>query len=90
MIGVPPSYPVYPINGDMIGCFITPGVDSQYTYPVELVEEVHKLVGEYMVDVEFKVEDKQSILKEVYEMTEKRFKVIEYMLKTRDWASLCL
>src|SRR5688500_9433304 len=34
VIGVPPTYPVTPIAGAMISCFLTPDTEtSQYTYP---------------------------------------------------------
>lgn len=88
LIGVPPSYPVYPLNGDMVGCFITPSIESQYTFPKELEEDIERLVGEYMVDVEFRIDDKESICDEVYEMTEKRFKVINYLIENREWEFL--
>ncbi len=51
VIGVPPTYPVTPLRGSLVSCFLTPGSQSQFTYPNELRSEVQKLVGDYMVDV---------------------------------------
>lgn len=85
LVGVPPSYPVFPVKGNLVGCFITPTTNSKYTYPTELAGEIKKLVGEYIIDVEFRLENKKEILKKIYEMTEKRFEVIKYLLINRDW-----
>jgi hypothetical protein len=51
IIGVPPTYPVKPLRGSLISCFLTPGSQSQFTYPHDLRPEVQRLVGDYMVDL---------------------------------------
>jgi len=87
VIGVPPTYPVNEVNGVMISCFLTPDTKtSQYTYPPELKDEIEGLVGNYMVDVEgFRTDDKDRLLREIEEMTQKRFRVAERLLETRPW-----
>jgi predicted AlkP superfamily phosphohydrolase/phosphomutase len=87
VIGVPPTYPVTPVNGVMISCFLTPDTErSQYTYPAELKEEIEELVGRYMVDVDdFRTSDKERLLADIEEMTEKRFQVAEHLLATKPW-----
>jgi predicted AlkP superfamily phosphohydrolase/phosphomutase len=87
VIGVPPSYPVTALNGVMISCFLTPDTQrSQYTYPADLKQEIEGLVGSYMVDVDdFRTPDKERILADIEEMTEKRFRVAEHLLETRPW-----
>ena len=86
IIGVPPSYPVKPVRGSLISCFLTPGSQSQFTYPSELRPEVQKLVGDYMVDVQgFRTNKKRWLLSQIYEMTTKRFTVAKHLLKTRPW-----
>ncbi len=87
VIGVPPSYPVTALNGVMISCFLTPDTQrSQYTYPAELKQEIEGLVGTYMVDVDdFRTWDKERLLTDIEEMTEKRFRVAEHLLETRPW-----
>jgi len=32
-LGVPGTFPPRPVNGVMVGCFLTPGTASNYTYP---------------------------------------------------------
>ncbi len=86
VIGVPPTYPLKPLNGSAISCFLTPSTKSQYTYPNNLRNEVEGLVGEYMVDVSnFRTEDKDWLLGQIYQMTDKRFKVANHWIRTKPW-----
>jgi ATP sulfurylase len=86
LVGVPQTYPVKPTNGYVITSFLTPSTQSQYTYPADLKGEIEEWVGEYMLDVDnFRTEDKDNLLRDIYEMTEKRFKVIGHMLREKEW-----
>ena len=85
LVGVPPSYPPFPVEGWLVGGFITPDTNRNYTYPEGLAQEIKELVGEYQVDVEFRIEDKRSLVKDLFEMTEKHFEVIKHLMRTRDW-----
>lgn len=85
VIGVPPTYPPKPVNGYLISCFLTPTTEKNYTYPKELKREIQEQVGEYLVDVVFRTEEKDRLLKQLYEMTEKRFRVIEYLMTHKPW-----
>lgn len=86
VVGVPQTYPVKPVNGHMISCFLTPSIESEYTYPAELKQEVADLVGEYMIDVpNFRTENKEWLLRQIYEMTEKRFRVVRYLMRRKPW-----
>ena len=85
VIAVPPGYPPKPLNGWSVSCFMTPTTKLPYTYPAELKDEIEGLVGEYIPDVIFRIEDRDAVLKELYTMTERRFKVVRHMLKTKPW-----
>ncbi|MGH3034385.1 MAG: alkaline phosphatase family protein, partial [Gaiellaceae bacterium] len=87
VLGVPQTYPVSRVNGVMISCFLTPDTErSQYTYPAELKGEIEGLVGHYMVDVAgFRTNEKERLLEQIEEMTDKRFRVAEHLLETRPW-----
>lgn len=86
LIGVPPSYPPKPVNGHLISCFMTPDATSQYTHPPSLKAEVEKLVGEYLFDAdEFRTDDKERLLKQIYLMTEKRFTVAKHLMQEKPW-----
>lgn len=86
LVGVPQTYPPRKINGHLVSCFLTPSVKSEYTYPHDLRYEIEKNIGEYIPDVkEFRTEDRDFILKQIYEATEVRFKTFRYLLKTKEW-----
>ena len=87
VLGVPQTYPPSRVKGEMVSCFLTPDTrTSRYTYPPELKDEIEQLVGHYMVDVEnFRSDDKDRLLDQIEEMTEKRFRLAEHLLETRPW-----
>ncbi len=85
IVGLPPTYPPPKLKGYLISDFITPDSSVDYTYPLELKKEIEKLVGEYIFDVPFRREDKDAVKEGVWEMTEKRFEVIKYLLTEKDW-----
>jgi len=85
VVGIPPSYPPRPVNGWLVSCFMTPSTEKDYTYPTELKNEIEATVGDYPLDVEFRTEDKDTMLKQLWEMTEKHFKVIEHLMRSKPW-----
>ena len=87
VLGVPQTYPPSRVKGEMVSCFLTPDTrTSRYTYPPELKDEIEQLVGHYLVDVEnFRSDDKDRLLDQIEEMTEKRFRLAEHLLETRPW-----
>jgi predicted AlkP superfamily phosphohydrolase/phosphomutase len=86
LIGVPQTYPPKPVNGHMVTCFLTPSDKVQYTYPPPFKTEVEQLVGKYQFDVEgFRSEDKQAILRQIYEMTDKRFALAGHTIRSKPW-----
>jgi predicted AlkP superfamily phosphohydrolase/phosphomutase len=86
VVGVPGTYPPRPLNGVMVSCFLTPSLESQYTYPPLLRREVEQVVGEYLFDcTNFRTEDKDDLLRQVYEMTDRRFRLADHLLRTKPW-----
>lgn len=85
IIGLPPSYPPLPLKGCMVSCFITPDAKKQYTYPPELKREIERLIGEYIFDVEFRTDEKDELVKNLWEMTERRHEVIKYLMENKEW-----
>lgn len=86
VVAVPPAYPPKPVNGVSVGCFLTPGTDSDYTYPPALREEIRATVGDYAVDVDdFRTTEKDRILAGIQDMTRKRFALFRHLIKTRPW-----
>jgi len=85
ILGLPPTYPVQPINGCLVSGFITPDTTSDYTYPQDLKDEINENVGKYILDVNFRVQDKEILLKEIYEMTKIQFKTVKYLMQNKEW-----
>jgi predicted AlkP superfamily phosphohydrolase/phosphomutase len=88
LVSVPPSYPPRKVPGNLISCFITPDSGKEYTYPPELKPELEAKFGPYIFDVLFRTEDRDQILKEIYEMTAKRFDIVNYLLRHKPWTLL--
>lgn len=86
LVGIPQTYPPVPVNGLMVTCFLTPDTSCRYTYPAELADEIRSRVGDYMLDVDnYRSDNKDLILRQIYEMTEKRFDLFKYFLETKPW-----
>jgi predicted AlkP superfamily phosphohydrolase/phosphomutase len=83
VVGVPQTYPVAPVNGHMVGCFLTPGANSDFTHPPELREEIAAWIdGEFLVDVpDFRSDDKARILGDIYRLAEQHFTVCARLLE---------
>ena len=87
VIGVPQTYPPKPVfNNQLVTCFLTPDKSCQYTYPDELKHEVERVTDGYILDINnFRSGEKEEILKTVYEMTKKRFKLARHFIQKDDW-----
>ena len=88
-VGVPQTYPPKPVNGIQVGCFLSPStknVERPYTYPAAVMQEITSVVGDYLVDVpNFRTNDKDFLLRQIYTMTEKRFKLVKRWIAEKDW-----
>ncbi len=88
-VGVPQTYPPRPVNGLQVGCFLSPSTtnhEKPYTYPASAMQEIEATVGDYLVDVpNFRTEDKDYLLRQIYTMTEKRFKLVKKWIAEKDW-----
>ena len=85
-LGVPLTYPPRPINGLMITDFLAPDTKSEYTYPPGLKDEIRDVVGEYLFDTrQFRTEQKEQLLADIYTMTAQRFKLAKHLITTKPW-----
>ncbi len=87
-VGVPPSFPPKPVNGIQVGCFLTPSAQSDYTYPSNAREEIAQLLHgcEYLTDcTNFRTEDKDDLLRQIYDMTERRFTILNDWIEKKPW-----
>jgi predicted AlkP superfamily phosphohydrolase/phosphomutase len=85
IVGVPPSYPPPNLNGVSISGFLAPSTESEYASPSSVKTELEGLGG-YILDVmNFRTDDKDRLLKDLFELTENRFKVVTHLMKTKPW-----
>lgn len=91
VVNVPLTWPVEPINGALVSGLMTPGLNSQFTYPHELKSELLKELGEYIIDVDIERgetggESLDGLAARVKRMSELQTRAFEYLLeKNPDW-----
>lgn len=87
VIGVPPSYPPKPLKGKMITGFLTPQTASNFTFPSSFKDELLSFLGgDYFFDVrDFRTDDKDRLLKDIYALTEQRLEVAKWLAGTKNW-----
>ncbi|PJF39560.1 MAG: phosphodiesterase, partial [Phototrophicales bacterium] len=86
ILGVPLTYPVKPIKGNLVSSFLTPGLHSQFTHPPELKDDIAQWVGDYMFDVPgFRTADKAWLLEQIYAMTKQHFEVARRLITQNSW-----
>jgi predicted AlkP superfamily phosphohydrolase/phosphomutase len=87
VMSVPQTYPVRPVNGCLISCFLTPSTQSEYTYPASLKREIEDRVeGEYLFDVpHFRTENKDHLLQQVYTLSDQQHEVVKHLMLSKPW-----
>lgn len=88
VIGVPQTYPIKPLNGLLVGDFLTPPNAAQWTHPPELAERITALLDgeDYEFDVRgYRTDDKAWLLEAIYRMTEKRWRVVHHLVENEPW-----
>ena len=83
VVSVPPSYPPKPVRGYMVSDFITPSREVGYTWPPRLKGELERLFGPYIFDVKFRTEEKDRLLRDLWNMTRQHFNVLRHLAKSR-------
>lgn len=84
--GVPLTFPVRRINGNLVSCFMTPSLGSKFTYPVSLQNE---LIGKFK-DINFDVKGfrrkrPEQLNEEIREYTKQQFDITEHLIRTKKW-----
>ena len=82
LVSVPQTYPIRPLNGEVVSCFLTPSARSQFAHPASLKSEIEGWIeGEYLVDVPgFRSEDKARILRDIYRMADQHYEICRRLL----------
>jgi predicted AlkP superfamily phosphohydrolase/phosphomutase len=86
VLGVPQTYPPKWVNGSLVAGFLAPDTNSNYTFPIPLKMEIKNQVGEYLIDVKnFRTDDKDYLIKQINDMTDRRFALAQYLVKNKPW-----
>jgi predicted AlkP superfamily phosphohydrolase/phosphomutase len=86
VLNVPGTYPVKPLNGEMISCFLTPNARANYTYPDALKSEIERWIGAYPFDAKaYRTEQKAELLPQITEMTKTHFDVARRLASRGQW-----
>ncbi|MDP5277119.1 alkaline phosphatase family protein [Chengkuizengella axinellae] len=86
IVGVPQTYPINPINGFLVSGFDSPKNSNEFCYPKELSTFIKEEIGEYLFDVtDFRNTPLDEVLDTVYSMTEKRFDLMENLIRENEW-----
>jgi predicted AlkP superfamily phosphohydrolase/phosphomutase len=90
LIGVPPGFPVRPLEGWRVSCFLTPpsAKPASITHPADLWSEVNDTLAgdEYVFDIaNYREKGKAFVLDQVFAMTERRFRVARHLVATKPW-----
>ncbi|MEM7801052.1 MAG: alkaline phosphatase family protein, partial [Chloroflexota bacterium] len=92
VLGIPQTFPVKPLkNGMVVSSFLTPSTTNpriNWTHPPELRDEINNLLAPEAYDVDipkFRTDDKAFFLKQLYDMTRKRYEVLRYLVEKKRW-----
>ncbi|MHA1362067.1 MAG: alkaline phosphatase family protein [Candidatus Freyarchaeota archaeon] len=86
VVTYPTLYPPYAINGFMISGLAP--IDGKITYPEKLRGEIDKVSGGFELVVDYhkpKYDNVELFLRDLNRVTDKQFRVVLHLLKTKDW-----
>jgi predicted AlkP superfamily phosphohydrolase/phosphomutase len=88
VINVPVTYPPPKVNGFLVSGMLTPGTESQYTFPSSLSQEIENEFGEYILDVwwqQYGGKRVKDFIQDQIDCTVKRGRITLNMMQTRRW-----
>lgn len=85
VLGVPPGHPPRAVNGNWLSCFLTPH-QTAYASPRDFADKIESwLGGPPLFDAEFRKEDRDRTLEQIYEVTRHKFEIARRCLQGNDW-----
>lgn len=80
-LSVPGTSPPYPVNGNLVSCFLTPNTEVPFTHPPELADQILSWIPDFMMDVpNFRSDEKQRILDNLFQLCDQRFTLAEKLI----------
>lgn len=87
VVGVPVTYPPTPVNGHLVGDFLTPRGDRRFTFPRELLDEIERATGPYeLYHIEvYRKGSAHLVLEELERVLDANRRSYSWLLKNKEW-----
>lgn len=88
LLNVPLTYPPTEIKGFMVSGLGAPSFESEFTYPSNLKDELKKVIGDYVIDVEYDLHQKIDVdefSKDLEKMIEFRKRACIFLMEKYSW-----
>ena len=84
---VPMTYPAKEIDGKLVSGIMAPDLNSHYTHPSTLVEDIQEQIPEYMISLKWGdyVGNESQLVEDIAAMTEMRRNLMRMLMDTDDW-----
>lgn len=84
---VPMTYPPASIDGKMVSGMMTPSIDSEYTHPPELADEIDERIDGYRIELDWSEykDNKSQLVDNIDSLVKTRRELLHLLMKTDDW-----
>jgi predicted AlkP superfamily phosphohydrolase/phosphomutase len=89
VINVPTAYPPEPLNGLMVTGMLTPSLNSDWTYPATLKEEILKAIPDYIIEPQ-RNPDKHLRAEEFRRASQLHERAAHLLMEGNDWDFLMI
>src|SRR5215467_5191256 len=84
LVNIPTAYPAEPVNGVMITGMLTPGLDSDFTYPQTLKEEMLAAIPAYVIEPG-RNPDRKTRVEEFRHANDMHELAVHFLMDRGDW-----
>jgi predicted AlkP superfamily phosphohydrolase/phosphomutase len=88
LLGIPTTYPPEPVDGFMVGGFLSPGPDSEWAYPADLKVELRAELGQFLLSPDERYRSSRHLdrfLDDLADSVENRTQAALYLMRNKPW-----
>ncbi len=85
VVNVPTEYPPREIQGFLVCGALTPGTESDFTYPRSLKQEILSVVPGYKCEIDFARSSLKELAGQVMRSIENREKLLVHLMNNKEW-----
>ncbi len=89
VVNVPTAYPPEPLNGLMVTGMLTPGLQSEFTYPATLKADLLRAIPDYVIEPA-RIPDKHARAAEFRRAIQAHERALEYLMSRGEWDFLMI